>query len=233
MAHMKIVLVDSDNAFISKLENPLRTAGFDCEKLITQKKVMDFMSQLTTDEFTGVMILGENLSEKLRSFLMEQCHDAAFSFPVLSVVQVDALDMIIERKVSTVMDYICTPLRSRELITRVGTLIRMAYPKMYEEQILRLGPYVFSRYPDRVSLRGRHLALTVKEYRLGRLFFEHIGKPLSRMTLSEAVWNSEEDESSRTIDTHVSRVRIKLGLDERNGFSLKQVYGFGYQLMAL
>ena len=53
------------------------------------------------------------------------------------------------------------------------------------------------------------------------------------MTLSEAIWNSEEDEFSRTIDTHVSRVRNKLGLNEKNGFSLKQVYGFGYQLSAL
>lgn len=53
------------------------------------------------------------------------------------------------------------------------------------------------------------------------------------MTLSEAIWNSEEDEFSRTIDTHVSRVRNKLALNEKNGFSLEQVYGFGYQLTAV
>lgn len=230
---MKIVLIGSEDAFISKLENPLRSAGFDCERRMTQKRVTDFISQSETGEFTGVVILGDGISGKWGSSLMERFLGTDVSFPVLSVVQPEAFDAIVKSRVPGISDYICLPLRSKELVTRAGILIRQAYPDIVEEETLRFGPYVFSRYPDRVSLKGREIAVTAKEYRLGRLFFGHIGKPLSRMTLSEAVWNSGEDELSRTIDTHVSRVRNKLGLNEKNGLSLKQVYGFGYQLMVL
>lgn len=230
---MKIVLVDTNESLLSKLETPLKTAGFDCEKLVLQKKSADVFFRRLPQELTGLVILGEGISGKVRSSLMEQIDGTSFPCPVLSVVQSEAFETIFDGKVSDMSDFICLPVRSKELVIRAGVLIRLAYPDMYEAQVLRHGHYVFSRYPDRVSFRGKDIALSTKEYHLGRLFFEHIGKPLSRMTLSEAVWNSEEDEFSRTIDTHVSRVRNKLGLNEMNGFSLKQVYGFGYQLMAL
>ena len=233
MALMKIVLVDSNVSFMSKLENLLKAAGFDCEKRVTQKTIMDFVLQIETHEFTGVVILGDGISGKPGSSLMERIRGVDFSLPVLTICRPEAFATIFAAKIRAVSDYICLPLRSKELIARVGGLIRQAYPERVEEQTLRYGAYVFSPYPDRVNFRGNDIALTAKEYKLGRLFFEHIGKPLSRMTLSETVWNSEEDELSRTIDTHVSRVRNKLGLNEKNGFSLKQVYGFGYQLTAL
>lgn len=233
MVFMKIVLVDSDDAFMSRMENLLKTVGFDCVKRVSPDKITDFVSRLAADEPGGVLILGAGISNRLRSSLIEQIRGKPVPFPVLTLAQPEAYDTIFESMATDMSDYICLPLRSKELITRVGILIRRAYPETVEDQVLRCGFFVFSRYPDRVSFRGRPIALTEKEYKLGRLFFEHIGKPLSRMTLSEAVWNAEEDGLSRTIDTHVSRVRNKLGLNEKNGFSLKQVYGFGYQLVTV
>ena len=233
MVSMKILLLGSDKSSVLKLASPLEAAGFDCEKLYSQNRIVDFMSRVSNCEFPGVVILGEGVSGKLRSSFMEQVRETVFPLPVLYVVPPDAFETILAGMVPERTDYICLPVRPKELVTRVGILIGKVYPDMVEKQTLRSGPYVFSRYPDRASFKGRHIALTAKEYDLGRFFFEHIGQPLSRMTLSEAIWNSEEDEFSRTIDTHVSRVRNKLGLNEKNGFALKQVYGFGYQLTAV
>lgn len=230
---MKILLFGSDKSSVLKLASPLEAAGFDCEIRFTQKKIVEFVSRISIYEFPGMVILGEGISGRLRTFFMEQIRETGFPFPVLHVVLPDAFETILEGMATKMTDYICLPVRSRELITRTGILIRQAYPERVAEQTLRYGSYVFSRYPDRVSFRGRNIPLSAKEYRLGRFFFDHLGKPLSRMTLSEAIWNSEEDEFSRTIDTHVSRVRNKLGLNEKNGFSLKQVYGFGYLLAAV
>ncbi len=230
---MKILLLGSDKSSVMKLASPLEATGFDCEKMFTQKRIVEFLSGMNTYEFPGVVILGENVSGKLRSSFLEQVREKDFPFPVLYVVRPDAFETVFSERVPDTTDYVCLPVRPKELVTRVGILIRKSYPEIVEAQTLRYGSFVFSRYPDRVSFRGRHIALTAKEYDLGRFFFGHIGKPLSRMALSEAIWNSEEDEFSRTIDTHVSRVRNKLGLNEKNGFSLKQVYGFGYQLTAL
>lgn len=230
MASMKILLLGSDKLSVSKLASPLEAAGFDCEKWFTQKKIVEFVLRISAHEFPTLFILGADISGKPGSSLMQRIRETGFPFPVLYVVQADAFDAIVEGMVPEMTDYICLPVRPKELVTRVGILVRQAYPEMIEQQTLRYGPYVFSRYPDRVSFRGHNISLSAKEYHLGRYFFEHIGKPLSRMTLSEAIWNSEEDEFSRTIDTHVSRVRNKLELNEKNGFTLKQVYGFGYQL---
>ena len=230
---MKILLFGPDKSSVLKLASPLEAAGFDCDILFTQKKMVEFLSRISTYDFPGVVILGEGISGKVRSSFLEQVTEMVFSFPVLHVVSPDAFETIFEGMATKMMDYICLPVRSKELVTRTGILIRQAYPERVEEQTLRYGPYVFSRYPDRASFRGRNIPLSAKEYRLGRFFFDHLGRPLSRMTLSEAIWNSEEDEFSRTIDTHVSRVRNKLALNEKNGFSLEQVYGFGYQLTAV
>jgi DNA-binding response OmpR family regulator len=66
---------------------------------------------------------------------------------------------------------------------------------------------------------------------VARLMFKHLGRPLSREHLNQAIWNG--DAIARTIDTHVSRVRTQLGLTVDNGFQLQAVYGFGYRLERL
>ena len=123
------------------------------------------------------------------------------------------------------------PVRLRELVTRVSLAIRRAYPSEYAAAITTVGPFVFSRYPNRVMRDGKEIVLTAREFELALLLFTHIGQPLSRLTLEETVWPDNANESSRTVDTHVSRVRNKLGLHEASGFCLQQVYGYGYRLV--
>ena len=72
--------------------------------------------------------------------------------------------------------------------------------------------------------------MTHKEFDLALLLFRNLGKPLSRLHIQESVWGHETDLPSRTMDTHVSRVRSKLSLRPELGFRLDPVYGFGYKL---
>ena len=89
----------------------------------------------------------------------------------------------------------------------------------------------FGSIDNRFVSDGKEIVLTAREFELASLLFAHIGQPLSRLTLEETVWPDNENELSRTVDTHVSRVRNKLGLHEGSGFSLQQVYGYGYRLV--
>jgi len=87
--------------------------------------------------------------------------------------------------------------------------------------------------PGRLLKDGSVIDVTQKEFSLALLFFRNIGRPLSRAYIHESVWVRENDVPSRTMDTHVSRVRNKLHLRPENGFRLVPVYSYGYRLEKL
>jgi DNA-binding response OmpR family regulator len=65
------------------------------------------------------------------------------------------------------------------------------------------------------------------------LLFSRLGELLSRKYLQESVWGGQADVVSRTLDTHISRLRVKLDLRPENGYRLSSVYSLGYRLEAL
>jgi DNA-binding response OmpR family regulator len=85
----------------------------------------------------------------------------------------------------------------------------------------------------RLMLDGQSIEVTHKEFALALLLFRHLGRPLSRAYIMEAVWSDDAGLSSRTLDTHISRVRSKLRLRPEQGFRLAPVYSYGYQLEQL
>lgn len=127
-------------------------------------------------------------------------------------------------------DYLLRPLRRGELIARVAILLARFHPA--PPQAETYGAYTFDLVDRRVGVNGEEVALTEKEFELALLFFRHLGRPLSRAYLHEAVWPGLED-TGRSVDTHVSRVRSKLGLRPERGFRLAPVYSFGYRLEQL
>jgi DNA-binding response OmpR family regulator len=82
-------------------------------------------------------------------------------------------------------------------------------------------------------MAGKQIEVTQKEFDLALLLFQNLGRPLSRAYILEAIWSRERDVPSRTMDTHVSRVRNKLQLKPENGFRLTPVYSYGYRLEQL
>ena len=85
---------------------------------------------------------------------------------------------------------------------------------------------------DEVQLAGERVTLTEREFRLVSLFFSHPGELLSRAHLLEVVWGIKGDVSTRTVDTHISRLRRKLVLDGSHGVRLRSIYQHGYRLEA-
>jgi DNA-binding response OmpR family regulator len=72
--------------------------------------------------------------------------------------------------------------------------------------------------------------MTHKEFSLALLLFNNLGRPLSRAYILESVWSRDIEIPTRTIDTHISRVRSKLALVPANGYRLAPVYSYGYRL---
>jgi DNA-binding response OmpR family regulator len=153
--------------------------------------------------------------------------------PTMFLVGNAAEDDIVAGMSAGADDYVVKPLRRGELVARVSALLRRAYPTQVGTEQLQFGPYVFETRPGRLLKDGSVIDVTQKEFYLALLFFRNIGRPLSRAYIHEAVWVRETAVPSRTMDTHVSRVRNKLCLRPENGFRLVPVYSYGYRLEKL
>lgn len=155
--------------------------------------------------------------------------DLASRIPILFVTnRSDEADMVAGLAAGA-DDFMVKPIRGAELEARVRALLRRAYPSQHEVE-LHFGPYHFFPQSRTLQVDGETIDLKHREYELALFLFQNLGRLLSREHLREAVWGRGPDEPSRSLDTHISRLRTKLSLRPSNGFLLSAVYGLGYRL---
>lgn len=152
------------------------------------------------------------------------------TLPVLFMTSRSGEDDIVSGLAAGADDYMIKPIRRGELVARVQALLRRAYPTQNAVEQIQFGSYMFASRTCRLSIAGAEIEVTQKEFDLALLFFRNLGRPLSRAYILEAVWSRDIEIPSRTMDTHVSRVRSKLQLRPENGFRLAPVYSYGYRL---
>ncbi len=150
--------------------------------------------------------------------------------PMLLLTDRGTIHALTELLAEPACDYLIKPLRRVDFETRIEVLEKRFHPAPIADEQPAFGPYVFDIRAGQISLNGQLLRLTQKEFRLALLFFKHLDRPLSRAFILESVWPEHAEFSSRSIDTHVSRVRTKLGLQPERGFRLVPVYSYGYRL---
>jgi DNA-binding response OmpR family regulator len=126
-------------------------------------------------------------------------------------------------------DFMVKPARAGELEARVNALLRRSYPAQHEAELI-FGPYHFYPPSRLLKVRGVQVELKNREYELALFLFQNLGRLLSREHLHEAVWGLGVEALSRSLDTHISRLRTKLDLRPANGFLLLAIYGLGYRL---
>ena len=130
-------------------------------------------------------------------------------------------------------DFLAKPIRPAELTARVEALGRRFVTS--DTNYLQPKVAISDQYriePDEHTIwcGEEPVALTQREYQLASLLLRHVGELYSRAYLLEMIWGVNGDISTRTVDTHVSRLRRKLGLNGSRGLRLKSVYQYGYWL---
>lgn len=100
-------------------------------------------------------------------------------------------------------------------------------------QPLVWGAYSFDKRATVLTVNKVPMKMTQKEFDLALLLFSQLGKSVTRAELFEKVWGREAGFKSRTLDTHVARIRQRLGLIPENGFRLTSIYRLGYRLDAV
>ncbi len=126
-------------------------------------------------------------------------------------------------------DYMVKPVQRNEMLARVTALGRRANAGNASEQ-LSIGNVIIDSSKHQLMVNGVAVELTGKEYELSVFMLKHTGRILSRGHIMESVWGRSANLNTRTVDTHISRIRKKLGLTIDNGWRLTAIYQHGYRL---
>ncbi len=124
-------------------------------------------------------------------------------------------------------DYITKPFSPREVVLRVNNLLKRSDAcKSTQKERIRLGEITIDKDSHEVKVENELIELTATEYKLLILLTERKGRVQSRDMLLRDVWGYEGDIDTRTVDTHVQRLRNKLNGASKN---IVTVRGFGYK----
>lgn len=125
-------------------------------------------------------------------------------------------------------DYVSKPFSPRELVLRVKSVLRRGQEKTAPDERLTLGELVLDRARHEVAVKGKRIDLTATEFKLLAVLLERRGRVQGRERLLNDVWGYESVIDTRTVDTHVRRLREKLG---KASAYIETVRGVGYRVI--
>jgi two-component system response regulator RegX3 len=225
---MRIGILEDDSTQIELYKLWLSTAQHQFAFYIT---VAEFLSALRSERFDLLLIdreLPDGNGEVALKWVRE---NLGWDLPVIFVTANDNESDIVSALRLGANDYVVKPPKYFELIARIDGLARRA--KGASLTVLKLGAYEIKQADREIHLAGKAVELTQKEYELACYMFQHSGRLLSRVHLLEAIWGLHAEIDTRTVDTHVSRLRRKLLIVPENGWEIISVYGYGYRMEAV
>ena len=122
-------------------------------------------------------------------------------------------------------EYISKPFSPKILVARVEAILRRT-TRFAADDVLRAGDIQIDKAAHEVMVSGKNIDLSYKEFELLTYFMENQGIALSREKILNSVWNYDYFGDARTIDTHVKKLRSKLG---EKGDYIKTIWGMGYK----
>jgi two-component system, OmpR family, response regulator ResD len=127
-------------------------------------------------------------------------------------------------------DYITKPFNPREVVARVKAVLRrIPDSRFLTAAVLRLPELTINFADYTVTSLGEVVPFTVKEMELLWYLASHLGQVFSRDQLLEAVWGYTYCGETRTVDTHIKRIRKKIGAREDTPWDIKTIWGIGYK----
>ena len=231
---MRVAILDDEPAELRRVEQTLRQIPSTAEHPWTLhcfERGEDLLRQLRRETF-DLLILDWQLPDITGIALLRWTREHMESPPaVIMLTSRDAESDIVTALNSGADDYVSKPFRPNELKARVtAALRRHGLQKSANHEVQSFNDLTFDDAELTVTRAGKPINLTEREYRLASCLFANLARPLSREYLYERFWTHEEMVSSRPLDTHIYRLRNKLGLTADRGWQLLTIYGYGYRL---
>lgn len=223
---MRIALLEDDPEQADLVATWLGSAGHHCSAHQAGESFLKVVLRETFDllivdwmvpRMNGIDVL-KRYRESMRDYT-----------PVLFVTARDAEEDIVHALEAGADDYMSKPLRRNELLARVTALSRRG--RAGALTLPDTSPFTFDLDTRTLELRGAKIDLTEREFELALFMFRNSSRVVSRGHILDILWGVQQpDVQTRTVDTHISRLRKKLHLGGDSGWQLSAVYQHGYRL---
>lgn len=229
-AALRVAVVEDDPSQQEILGNWLKLAGHRCFGFESGEALMEAFLKERFD----VLMLDWHLPGMTGVEVLKHIRSSQrASLPVLFLSARNSEEDVVAALRQGADDYVVKPVRRLELIARLEALVRRGEHFQDALDVLELEAFRVD-FRSRMLLRhGSPIELTPKDFDLATLFLRNVGALLSRARIRDTVWGQQIAVSSRTLDTHICRIRSSLKLTPDNGWHLVAVYGHGYRLMPL
>jgi two-component system, OmpR family, response regulator ResD len=222
-----VLVVDDEPTIVEIVGRYMERAGFETYTAPDGYKALDAATEHRPDLVVlDVMLPGIDGIE-----VMERLQER--SGPPIAVILLTARGEESDRLVGLrhgADDYVVKPFSPAELVARVEAVLRRTAPPAVEDQPpIVHGPLRVEPASRRVTLDGKDLALTMREFDLLAFFAENPGRVYSRDQLMEAVWGEPFFDDTSTVTVHVRRLRAKLDDDPAEPRFIETVWGVGYR----
>ena len=229
MSSMKVASIEDDPAQAALIKKIIESAGHECESFRDGVSIIRALRSQIFDLF----ILDRNLPDIDGQELVQWIRNTVgSSAPIIFVTSYISESFVVGALNAGADDYIPKPIRESELVARISALLRRSYPSSrLESTILQIDPFSLDAKTKTAMLHGKDVGLAPREFDVAMYLFKNIGQLVPRDAIEKAVWGRVIGPDSRTLDTHVSRVRMKLGVRQENGVRLINVYSHGFRLV--
>jgi two-component system, OmpR family, phosphate regulon response regulator OmpR len=221
----RVLLIDDDARLVEMLGAYLRSRGYDLDVcgdgesgLLAQAKA-DYQAVILDVMLPGID--GLEVCRRMR---------ARSQVPILMLTaRGDDMDRIVGLELGA-DDYLPKPFNPRELLARLGAILRRARPTLDKADILRFGHLEIDRAAREVRVRGERRDLTGRQFDLLLLLAERAGRVQTRQQILDTLKGEEWDAVDRSIDVHISRIRQLIEDDAKQPRLVQTVRGTGYVL---
>lgn len=234
---MRIGLLEDDSSQIELISLWAKEAGDQLQAYTTGKS---FREAINNESF-DLLVLDWHLPDTTGIDELDWLRtEKASNIPVIFITSRDSEDSVVEALDHGADDYMVKPVKKGVTLARIKALQRRnvigkAAGEVEVQAVADTGievyePYEINQAERRISVNGEEVKLTNKEFELATYLFRNAGCLVSRDFLLESIWGTRADLNTRTVDTHVSRIRSKLGINPAAGWQLSSIYQRGYRL---
>lgn len=220
-----VLIVDDEADLVTTLEYTLQKEGYQTRTAATGTEALEAASESPRPDLILLDLMlpdiaGTEVCRRLRS------DSATAEIPVLMVTaKGDEIDRVVGFEVGA-DDYVTKPFSVRELMLRVRAIMRRAKQEASPSSSIEFGRLRLDQDAHRVWIGDEEIVLTALEFKLLATFVSRKGRVQSRDALLSDVWGIDAEVTTRTVDTHVKRLREKLG---DLGRYIETLRGVGYR----
>ncbi len=222
-----VLIVDDERDMRNLIEMMLNNSNFETFTAASGMEAYDIIVREQID-----LVLLDVMMPHEDGFVVCQSIRAMSNVPIIFLTARDANEDKVKGLTLGGDDYIVKPFTVEELLARIRAVLRRTGSRITEiqQKYIVIGPIKLDEISRKVSVNDKSIPLTLKEFELLQLFMKNPGNAYTREQLLERIWDIDYIGGTRTVDTHIKTLRLKLGKEA--AAYVQTVWGVGYRFDA-